>query len=741
MKRIFSTFFLLLSLALSRVWFKIKPVFLIFGHDVRTIFKNRSTIVIIMGLCFLPSLYAWINIYACWDPYARTGNLPVAIVSKDQGTVFNGKIVNVGSDVIAELKNNKSIGWDFVDEWQANYGLNDGKYYALIELPENFSERLTTLSTATPQKPVITYRVNEKLNSIATKITDAAKTKLVENIKTNFVKSVTEDAMNTLKIDLESSDLSMSDIGTLKDALSETSDDITKLKDYISQANTNSQNYQKFLKECSDKIPKVNSQISSLQNIIAADKSLAQNTERTIETISSDLSSDISQLSILDSYNRQFISLLREANDNGLQPDTIAIMENCSSLCSSTDALLQSDIQNLKSLAATYSLPSLTLAAESLEYIDNLVLNEKAALDQEIPILSANTSSQSVDAALKSLSALSSEITDRLTKASGQIQNNAIPTLKNLINDFEIELTDIGTIAELGRNLIPQLSALSAFSAANSTLTQSQGSELSGRLSTIQEGLDVLLSKINSISGDDISKLESIMQSHPDNIADFLSSPINVKEVDIYSTSTFGVGVTPFYTVLAIWIGALLGCALLAVESRFDEIGGYTLNLAQQHFGKMLLFLCISLVQSTIITLGDVFLLGVHPANFPLMLAMSALTSVTFTVIIFTLVSLFGNVGKAIAVVMMVFQIAGAGGIYPIQTNPEIFGLLAPLWPFSYAIEYFREAIAGPVMSSVSYNVHVMLIFIAAFLLLELLKKRLHNLNKMFEHIYKQAKI
>ena len=133
----------------------VRPVFLVWIHDLRAIRNNIAALIIVTGLCLLPSLYAWINIYACWDPYANTGNLPVAIVNQDEGAVIGGKIVNVGDSIVEEMKTNKSMNWDFVDEWQGNYGLNEGKYYAMIEIPENFSERLTSLSTATPQKPVI----------------------------------------------------------------------------------------------------------------------------------------------------------------------------------------------------------------------------------------------------------------------------------------------------------------------------------------------------------------------------------------------------------------------------------------------------------------------------------------------------------------------------------------------------------------------------------------------------------
>lgn len=718
----------------------IQPVFWVFFHDVKIIAKGVSLIIIAAGLCLLPSLYAWINIYACWDPYSNTGNMPVAIVNKDQGTVYNGKVINVGSSVIEQLKKNKSIGWDFVDEWQGNYGLNDGKYYALIEIPDNFTSRLVTLTTSTPQKPAITYRVNEKLNSIATKITDAAKNKLVNTIKTNFVKTVTDEVINTLKTQMKSADLKTSQIKDLKNTFTQANKDVTKLKKYISDANSDSESFQRYLNQCSATLPKVNEQISSLQKIIDSNKSLTQKTKETIESITSDLNMDIQQLNALDSQNQQLILQLKQANGNGVDKDTIGVMQQCSSICASTDIILKSDAQQIKNLNKTYHLSALGLLANSLTYMDRLILNEKSALDQQVPVLRADSSKGSVDAALNSLSGLSGEITKQLQNLSNSVQIDCTPLLDSLVNDLNMELDDAGSIAELGRAMVPQLSALAAFGGASGRLSVSQVNKLNEMLTTLQGNLNQLNTKIDGISSQNLDQLIDLAENHPSEISDFISSPIDVKEIDVYNTTTFGVGLTPFYTVLAIWVGALLSCALLTVECE-DEINGVKLNLIQKHFGKMILFLCLSLIQSTIITLGDVFLLGVKPANFPLLLGVSALTSVTFTVIIFTLVSLFGNVGKAIAVVMMVFQIAGAGGIYPIQTNPKIFGMLEPLWPFTYAINYFREAIAGPVWSSVFDNVRAMLIFLGSFLLLAIFKKPFHKLNTALERKYKEAQI
>ena len=719
----------------------IRPVFLIFRHDARTIFSSVSVIIIMAGLAFMPSLYAWINIYACWDPYSSTGNLPVAIVNNDEGAVYGGKVVNVGKSVVDELKKNKSIGWDFVDEWQGNYGLNQGRYYALIELPNNFTERLTTLTSSTPQKPVITYRVNEKLNSIATKITDAAETKLVQNIQSNFIKTVTTEAINTLKTESKNTGLGVTRIGEIKDTLTQANSDIAKVKKYIADANADSANFQSYMQKCSDTLPDVSKQIANLQSVVSADQSLTQSTHSMVETVSSNLNTDVQQLRVLDGLNQQLIAQLRLANGNTISADTIQIMKQSSSICSSLDILLKTDAKNIDSLNDIYGLNALGLLKDSFVYADRLVLSEKAALDKQIPILSRDGSRQNIDSALKSLSGLSTEITGAATTLTGRVQSDGLPVLSRLSSDIQIQLGDVGSMAEMTKAFLPQLGALAAFSGASSRITVTQATELNDRLTSIQNILNQLTKKVGDVTSGNLDRLIDLAENNPSKIADFLSSPVTVKEVDVYGTTTFGAGLTPFYTVLAIWVGALLGCALLSVNFEPNEIDGVRVNLKQKHFGKMLLFLCLSIIQSIIITLGDVFLLGVKPADFPLMLSMAALTAVTFTVIIFTLVSLFGNVGKAVAVVMMVFQIAGAGGIYPIQTNPKIFGLLAPLWPFSYAIEYFREAIAGPIRSSVLYNVRAMCIFIGVFLLLAVLKKPFHKINTAMERIYKKAKI
>lgn len=324
------------------------------------------------------------------------------------------------------------------------------------------------------------------------------------------------------------------------------------------------------------------------------------------------------------------------------------------------------------------------------------------------------------------------------------ISNNYYKNSNNIINNISKEYTNnldiLNSILETSKIIAPQLDALANYGIASSNEAIKDSEELSRKISDIQESVSDLASKLENLNGDSLNQIIELLTKDSSEIADFISSPINVKQVDVYGEGIFGVGLTPFYSVLAIWVGALLAGALLTTNCE-DFNDGNEPNMMQRHFGKMLLFLSISLIQSFIIVLGDWLLLKVPVYNVPLLFGLAMLTSITFTIIIFTLVSILGNVGKAIAVIIMVFQIAGAGGIYPIQTNPEIFGMLYPLWPFTYSINSFREAISGPVWENVWISVRALLVYCIIFITLSILKKPLHKITHFMEHKFEESNL
>ncbi len=717
-----------------------KKVFLVLRQDLKSIVKNPAAIFILVGLCLLPSLYAWINIKACWDPYANTGNLPVAVVNLDEGGTFDSKTVNVGDDIVAQLKKNSSIHWVFTDQWQGDYGLNEGKYYAMIEIPANFSQQLITLTTAAPQKPQIIYHVSEKENAIANKITSVAVDQLAEKVKSSFVGVVNKQILSELNLNESSVQKNKTNILQLRDTLTQARGDIAKVESSIRQSNADAASLQNYLAKLQGNLPTLSNQITALQNVVQADRNLTEDTRDSLVDASRQINEDATQVQTLDGQIQTLLAQMDTLNRSADTAGMIQVLDQTIAVCDTARDILQTDSQNVTGIAGTLPNTSLTsisqamqAAVRQLDTLESLLKNTESALR-------SGSAQKDVSTQLSQLSTLSSELAAAVTSYSNSVYTSGVQAFSQVAQARSSGLDQLGDLLTLTKAVVPELNVLANFGISSSKLSVKEANDVQSRLAELDGTLQSLQDKTDLLTQENLDSLLNLMRMNSDEVSAFLSSPIQVKQENVYQVGTFGEGLTPFYTVLAIWVGALLTCALLTVECR-NLPSGETLNLAQKHFGKMLLFLIITSVQSPIIVTGDIFLLGVHPVNVGLFYGMALICSVTFTVIIFTLVSLFGNVGKAIAVVIMVFQIAGAGGIYPIQTNPSIFGRLEPLWPFTYAIDAFREAIAGPYWSTVVRNIAALGIFFAVFLSMVVLKKPFHHLNKRMEAEYRKAQV
>lgn len=715
-----------------------KKVFKIFIRDIKNIVSNPAALLIAIGLCILPSLYAWINIKACWNPYANTGNIPVAIVNEDEGTEINGKSVNIGNEIVHELKKNKSINWVFVDSWQGNYGLNNGTYYSLIDIPSNFSTGMVSLVSSNPKKPDIIYRSNEKLNAIASKITNVAKENLAKQIKAQFVSTVNKEALGVIGSQTGNPEHTKAQIIQLKETLSKTNDDLKSTQKYIGEANSSSQNLQQYLNKLKNTLPKITDEITSLEKASDANKDLINSTKQTVDSTSVQINNDVIQMQSLNSQIQNLLNQLKAINNGTSTGNASEIANEIVNLSNSEMNLLNSDIKNLQSLNDILKNNAITNTINSLNSVVSLISNESSSLNQIKSLVASNSSKNAINSAIDNASNLSSNISSSMAGASNGFYSTALPVFDTMSNNLSSSITSTNAVLDGAKVLVPQLNALANYGISTSNLSVNQANDLNSKLNNLQNKINILSGKMNSLSSEDIDEIIKIMKKNPNEVASFISSPLNIKQVDIYGEGIFGVGLTPFYTVLAIWVGSLLCAAILTTKCK-DFGDGQKLNLIQKHFGKMLLFLMFSIIQTIIVAMGDKIILGVNPQNMALFLGFAIASSITFTIIIFTLVSIFGNVGKAIVVVMMVFQIAGAGGIYPIQTNPKIFGMLEPLWPFTYSINGFREAIGGPVWSSVYANLYALGIFAVIFLFLVILKKPFHKLTHYMESKFKES--
>ena len=201
-----------------------KTILKIFKNDLIGIQKSILTIVLAVGLCILPALYAWFNIFANWDPYANTGNINIAVVNLDKGyTDADGNEMNMGQSVADKLKSQTSIGWVFPEsEKSAIDGVKSGTYYAAVVIDEDFSYNMFNMLTEWTGKPSITYYENAKKNAVATKITDTA----AESVKTSINEAYLEVVINTvmesanrIAEDIESDDPSGTFHGIIKQAI------------------------------------------------------------------------------------------------------------------------------------------------------------------------------------------------------------------------------------------------------------------------------------------------------------------------------------------------------------------------------------------------------------------------------------------------------------------------------------------------------------------------------------------
>ena len=143
----------------------------IMKNDSKSVTSNPIVVITIIAIIIIPSLYAIININACWDPYEKTEDIDFAIANMDNGSSYEGLELNVGDDLVEELKNESKFHWVFVDEQTLRQGVENGTYYAGIVIPQNLSKNIVSITTDKPETAKLIYIDNEKTNPVAPRIT------------------------------------------------------------------------------------------------------------------------------------------------------------------------------------------------------------------------------------------------------------------------------------------------------------------------------------------------------------------------------------------------------------------------------------------------------------------------------------------------------------------------------------------------------------------------------------------
>ncbi|WP_251860190.1 YhgE/Pip domain-containing protein [Clostridium sp. Marseille-Q2269] len=718
---------------------RFKNILKVYKRDIKSLRKNFIAIVIIMGVCVLPSLYAWINIKACWNTYENTGTIPIAVINNDKGASFKDKELNIGNEVVDKLKSNNKIGWKFTNKREADMGVVDGTYYATIEIPEDFSSDIASILSDNPKHPELIYKVDTKENPVAGKITGMAKTTLINEITTNFVTTVNTtifSSVNGIGRDLEKN---KNDIIKLKDSIITMNKNMDLILAGLETANTSSKNLNEYLAIAKTTFPEVanglkdiTSKTSNTTEVINETKNIFNHSFYNIELT---LNQAMATNKRVEALSKELVALNNESSSSDINKSPLNLVMDIDATNKNIDSIVRF-LQTINNIKPNVKVSNLI---ESLNNIKNALNEQKQKL---VNIQEVASNSNKVDNKLiDDLNQYTSGLNKQIQYSINTFRSTTKGELNYTTNNLEKSIKDAGELIKLGGGLNTQIENLLETSSKGTALSEKVSGDLLDKLKLYKGVINEISKKLELVSNDDLIRIISILQNNPILMAQNLAYPFNVKEEPIYHIPNYGSSMAPIYSVLALWVGTLILASLLKTEA-VDFEGSENITIRQKYFGKMLTFITLAAIQGVIVALGNKIILGVYTVNFPLMIMFSLISSITFVIITYTLVALFSKFGTAMSIVLLILQVAGSGGSYPIQVDPLIFRILQPFFPFTYSIGGFRESIGGPLMSSVMLDFMMLILMAIVFILIGFfLKSPLHHKVNKFDKDFKASGI
>ncbi|MBY0122775.1 YhgE/Pip domain-containing protein [Bacillus sp. S/N-304-OC-R1] len=699
-----------------------KNIFYIFFRDVRSIVKNWALLVIILGLVFLPSLYAWFNILASWDPYGNTGNISVAVINQDQGAVFKGRSLKIGDEIIASLKKNKNIGWVFTDEEDALRGVNHGDYYASILIPADFSKKISSFLTDVPQKAEIDYTVNEKINAIAPKITAKGASGIVEQVRKNFIHTANGtifSIFNEIGLELEKERPTIEKVSNL----------ILKLESMMPEVHRVVDEMVQDMAIADRLITKAQSNLALIADEIKGYKEFVNHLSAWLNK-GSDVLSETAGPNMKTSLilMKEISAATKQLSDSMMDPAIDPTVVN--NAIDRSIKHISNGILVTQSLADLFERMNEITGENRLQYAVNKSKELNAYLTQELTILNqvkgrvsrGEDVSGELAAALNGLATRSETILDDLLS---RFDSEIMPQIQNGFARVKFSSDKAAKILQGVSQDIPDVQKVLVDAKRGVTVGNKELLDIQRRLPAIQSKINDLANVIRKLEKEGtLNELIDLLKNNAEREGQFFAEPVILKEHKLFPIPNYGSAMSPFFTTLSLWVGALLLVSLLSVEVHEDQ---RMFKAYQVYLGRYLTFLLLGIFQSLSITLGDLFILKTYVADKGWFVLFAMLLSSIFMLIVYTFVSVFGNVGKAMAIVLLVLQLAGSGGTFPIQVTPPFFQAIYPLLPFTYAISLMREAVGGILWDVVRHDLLYLSCFVTIMLLLGLTLKDLVN--------------
>ncbi|GCD09699.1 YhgE/Pip domain-containing protein [Clostridium tagluense] len=731
MKNIFKSSKICIKNILKTYKIDMKIVFKIYKRDIKNIFSNYITLIIIVGVSCLPALYAWFNIQAGWDPYSKTKGLSVAVVNLDNGSQLKDVKVNIGRDLVKKLKTNDSIGWKFVNESDAKEGVKYGKYYASLTIPKDFSKDLLSIGTYNaPTKPQLIYSVNEKLNAIAPKITGKGATSLQEQISRSFIETASSAIFSYLNQVGGKLEKNKPELESLIDRMLSVDDKMPEIGKSIDNVYEGSLMFQKFMKNVQGDIPVISDAVDHTLDITKKSNENMGKAKDSLKTVSPIVKAD---LALIKNTADLAESSLIQFQDS--QPSNKALLK--ATLIKTRDKY-RDGIQKIDNVLSfnksiNNSLNSTLIGTfnNNLSNVKTEMLNQQSHVNSMISTLETGNEvlTSNIDAAIKGAnktSGLMNNTIDSFNRDTNPIIDNVMNNASGLSNTVADMLQNIQGNMPLFNSILDQ---------ANTQIDSSVDDlkQIKDKFPKIQEDMHSNAEKLRNLTDDEkLNELIKMLKEDGKKKSDFLANPIELVESRVYPIPNYGSAMTPFYTILAIWVGAYILVSLLSVHVKdFDD--GTPMNTNEKFFGRYFIFLSVAIMQALVTIAGNLFVLKTYTVSpIPLVL-IGIYVSVVFITIIYTLVSVFGNGGKALTMVAMVLQVSGSGGTFPVELLGSFFQYINPMMPFTYAIGGMREATAGIIPGVLIKDMLILAIyFVVALFLGVFLKEKINKATEGF---------
>lgn len=724
-----------------------KNIWKIFQRDMMRIRKNVIALVVIVGISVVPCLYAWFNIAASWDPYSNTGNLKVAVASVDEG--YEGSLIpleiNIGDQVLSALRENTQMEWVFTTKDKATAGVKSGKYYAAIVIPKDFSNKMMSVFSENVEKPEITYYSNAKENAIAPKVTDKGASAVQRQVNQVFIETISDTTLTVLQAVSNMTEESGAEtiVSNLNTNLNRISGDLSASAGLLQSFSDMTVSAQNLLNSTTEFMQSAQTQSQESKQTFQKSKDSFSDIDSALDAATDNVETALNATqSVYDEMN-QTITKAFEAQSQ----DTETVASTLDTLAAKVQKIIDS-YQSVRDAVASISDSHSELASAVDAVVSRMDTSIKA--QQELHDKLQNTA-QSLRDTTTDIATAKKELQDlfatngtQIADATNEYQSSMETSLNKLTDALDSSKTKISSLLSQLEKSTDGIYSLT--NAADSDLTQIQSvlADSGKLLNDAADKISDTTAKLDEMEqSGDFSELESIISGDRSSISSFLAAPVSLKTHKVYEIANYGSSMAPFYSVLSIWIGGIVLVAMLKVNvSDKCTEGLENVKLYQVYFGRFITFLIVGLFQSTLIALGDLLYLGIQCEHPFLFLLACWFSSIVFVNIIYTLTVSLGDIGKAVSVILLVVQVAGTGGTFPIEVAPKFFQAVYPLLPFTHSMAALRETVGGMYGMNYWIDLGKLVIFLVISLIVGLvLRKPIIKLNDAFTEKLEETKL